>query len=137
MNSISSEMVRQKLDRILTKVMKPGRYVGGEWNMIRKDWDKALVRTAFVFPDVYEVGKSMAWHSFGLVNSHEEFLCERAFFHFIFFLLFFPFPLLPPSLPLFSLSFLSLSRPDMEEKMRRKESALCAGNFVRSGILMW
>ncbi len=85
MSELRKEMdnskIRKKLDRILPKVMKPGRYVGGEWNMIRKDWDKTDVHTAFVFPDVYEVGMSnLALRIlYGLINSYDEFLCERAF----------------------------------------------------------
>jgi radical SAM family uncharacterized protein len=77
----NSEWVRNKLDRILPKVMKPGRYVGGEWNIIRKEWKKTDVRVAFVFPDVYEVGMSnLALRIlYGLINSYDEFLCERAF----------------------------------------------------------
>ncbi|NLM22398.1 MAG: TIGR03960 family B12-binding radical SAM protein [Peptococcaceae bacterium] len=77
----SSEEIRRKLDRILPQVIKPGRYVGGEWNMIRKDWSKAGVRTVFVFPDVYEVGMSnLALRIlYGLINSYDGFLCERAF----------------------------------------------------------
>ncbi|NLL52300.1 MAG: TIGR03960 family B12-binding radical SAM protein [Peptococcaceae bacterium] len=77
----SAEEVRRTIDRILPQVIKPGRYVGGEWNMIRKDWAKAGVRTAFVFPDVYEVGMSnLALRIlYGLINSYDDFLCERAF----------------------------------------------------------
>lgn len=81
MSDQNSITIRQKIDRILPKVMKPGRYVGGEWNMIRKDWDQTGVHAAFVFPDVYEVGMSnLALRIlYGLINSYEEFLCERAF----------------------------------------------------------
>jgi radical SAM family uncharacterized protein len=77
----NSEWIRSRLDRILPKVMKPGRYVGGEWNIIRKEWEKTDVHTVFVFPDVYEVGMSnLALRIlYGLVNSYDAFLCERAF----------------------------------------------------------
>ncbi|WP_368293197.1 TIGR03960 family B12-binding radical SAM protein [Dehalobacter sp. TBBPA1] len=81
MNQKDREWIRQKLDRILPQVIKPGRYVGGEWNMVKKDWEKTDVRVAFVFPDVYEVGMSnLALRIlYGRINSYEEFLCERAF----------------------------------------------------------
>ena len=81
MTDNNQDFFRKRLDRILPKVTKPGRYVGGEWNMIRKDWEKAKVRTAFVFPDVYEIGMSnLALRIlYGLINSYEDFLCERAF----------------------------------------------------------
>ena len=81
MEKMDNNLLRRKLDRILPKVMKPGRYVGGEWNIIRKDWEKTDVRMAFVFPDVYEVGMSnLALRIlYGLVNSYPDYLCERAF----------------------------------------------------------
>jgi len=77
----NSTGLRDKLDRILPKVMKPGRYVGGEWNIIRKDWEQTDVHVAFVFPDVYEVGMSnLALRIlYGQINSDPRFLCERAF----------------------------------------------------------
>jgi len=77
----NNEWIRKRLDRVLPKVAKPGRYVGGEFNIIRKDWEKAEVRTVFVFPDVYEIGMSnlAVRILYGLINSYEEFLCERAF----------------------------------------------------------
>ena len=81
MDKIDNESLRRRLDRILPKVMKPGRYVGGEWNIIRKNWEKTDVKMAFVFPDVYEIGMSnLALRIlYGLVNSYDRFLCERAF----------------------------------------------------------
>jgi radical SAM family uncharacterized protein len=81
MNQKDHQWIRRKLDRVLPQVIKPGRYVGGEWNMIKKDWEKTDVRVAFVFPDVYEVGMSnLALRIlYGRINSYEEFLCERAF----------------------------------------------------------
>lgn len=77
----NSTQIRNRIERILPKVTKPGRYVGGEWNMRLKDWDKADLRMVFAFPDVYEVGMSnLALRIlYGLVNSGEKFLCERAF----------------------------------------------------------
>lgn len=81
MTEKNSEWIRKRIDRILPEVMKPGRYVGGEWNIIHKDWDKVDVHTAFIFPDVYEVGMSnLALRIlYGLINSYDEYLCERAF----------------------------------------------------------
>lgn len=42
-----------KLDRILPKVQKPGRYVGGELNSVVKNKEEVDVRFAFCFPDTY------------------------------------------------------------------------------------
>lgn len=69
------------IEPLLARVQKPARYVGGEWNAVYKDWDKARVRMAFAFPDVYEVGMSylglqILYH---LVNRREDALMERVF----------------------------------------------------------
>lgn len=66
---------------ILPKVIKPSQYIGNEWNMIKKNWQSCQVRSAFLFPDVYEVGMShlglrILYH---VVNQRAEFLMERAF----------------------------------------------------------
>ena len=65
----------------LPGVMRPGRYAGGEWNSVSKDWKTADLRMALAFPDVYEVGMSnlgflIIYH---LVNSIGGALCERVF----------------------------------------------------------
>ncbi|MCL1790452.1 MAG: TIGR03960 family B12-binding radical SAM protein [Peptococcaceae bacterium] len=71
----------EKIEGILPRVAKPGRYTGGEWNMMVKDWRSVEGRMVFVFPDVYEVGMSnLALRIiYGLVNADSRFLCERAF----------------------------------------------------------
>ena len=51
-------MINKDVEKLLLKVQKPGRYVGGEMNSIIKDKSKVDVRFAFCFPDVYEVGMS-------------------------------------------------------------------------------
>lgn len=66
---------------ILNRVQKPARYVGGEWNSARKNWDSVSVKVAFAFPDTYEVGMSylglqILYH---LVNSRRDSLMERVF----------------------------------------------------------
>ncbi|NMA68009.1 MAG: TIGR03960 family B12-binding radical SAM protein [Desulfitobacterium sp.] len=73
--------IREAIEQYLPKVMKPTRYLGAEWNTVVKNWDEVKVRMAFAFPDVYEVGMShlglrIIYH---LVNSYEDFLCERVF----------------------------------------------------------
>jgi len=69
------------LDKILQKVQKPARYVGGEWNAVLKDWSKTPLRVAFCFPDVYEVGMSYPGLQilYQLANSREDVLWERVF----------------------------------------------------------
>jgi len=67
------------LNRLLTRVEKPARYIGGEWNSIVKE--HADVRFALLFPDVYEIGMShlgsrILYH---VLNEAEGVACERAF----------------------------------------------------------
>ena len=49
------------LDRLLeplTGIARPGRYIGGEVNQVRKDLAACDVRIALCFPDTYEIGMS-------------------------------------------------------------------------------
>ena len=43
----------KRLERILPRVQKPARYVGGEYNAVLKDKAQVDTRIAFCFPDVY------------------------------------------------------------------------------------
>ncbi|MBP5237264.1 MAG: TIGR03960 family B12-binding radical SAM protein [Clostridia bacterium] len=73
--------MNEKLRHILRYVEKPGRYVGGELNEIRKDRDSVFCRVAFCFPDTYEIGMSNLGVRilYGVLNNEEEVLCERAY----------------------------------------------------------
>ena len=69
------------LNLILPLVRKPARYVGGEHNAARKNWDRAEVRFALVFPDLYEIGMAhqglqILYH---ILNSREHLLADRCF----------------------------------------------------------
>lgn len=68
-------------DRLIPKVHKPARYLGTEWNAVRKDWHNIPIKMAFAFPDVYEIGMSHLGLQiiYGLVNSREDALVERVF----------------------------------------------------------
>jgi hypothetical protein len=44
---------KSRLERILPRVERPGRYVGGEVNAVRKDWDATPTRVALIFPDLH------------------------------------------------------------------------------------
>ena len=78
---LTPEQIETKLDRILLKVQKPGRYVGGELNSTVKDWDKAQTKVAFVFPDIYDIGVSNVGLKilYDQVNQREDALAERAY----------------------------------------------------------
>ena len=72
-------MLDSKLERILPRVQKPARYVGGEWGSVSKKKDEVDLRFAFCFPDVYEVGMSHLGSRilYGLLNSQDGVWCER------------------------------------------------------------
>ena len=68
-------------EELLSKVEKPGRYIGTEWNSIHKNPETIDIRFAFCFPDVYEVGMShlgmkILYH---LLNDQQDIFCERVF----------------------------------------------------------
>ena len=51
-------MISKEVEKLLLKVQKPGRYVGGELNQVIKNKKDVEIRFAFCFPDTYEVGMS-------------------------------------------------------------------------------
>ena len=71
----------KRLERILPRVQKPARYVGGEFNAIMKDKSKVDTRVAFCFPDTYEIGMSSLGMRilYGVMNNIEGVWCERCF----------------------------------------------------------
>jgi len=73
--------VDKRLERILPRVQKPARYVGGEFNAIMKDKSKVDTRVAFCFPDTYEIGMSNLGMRilYGVMNNIEGVWCERCF----------------------------------------------------------
>ncbi len=71
----------KKLERILPRVQKPARYVGGEYNAVVKDRARVDLRVAFCFPDTYEIGMSNLGMRilYGVMNQMEGVWCERVF----------------------------------------------------------
>lgn len=69
------------LQRILPTVQKPARYIGGEFNEIKKDLKDVRVRVAFCFPDTYEIGMSNVGMRilYGVMNEMDGVWCERVF----------------------------------------------------------
>jgi radical SAM family uncharacterized protein len=78
---LSPNEIETRLERILLKVQKPGRYVGGELNSIVKDWASVQTRIAFVFPEIYDIGISNLGIQvlYDLVNQRPDALAERAY----------------------------------------------------------
>ena len=71
----------KRLERILPRVQKPARYVGGEFNAVMKDKSRVDTRIAFCFPDTYEIGMSNLGMRilYGVMNGMEGVWCERCF----------------------------------------------------------
>ena len=78
---LSPAEIESRLERILLKVQKPGRYVGGELNAVVKDWDEIETKIAFIFPDIYDIGISNLGLQilYDLVNQRPDALAERAY----------------------------------------------------------
>jgi len=71
----------RKIQKLLPLVEKPGRYMGGELHMCRKDPATVATRFGFAFPDTYEIGMSylglqIIYH---LLNREPDVYCERLF----------------------------------------------------------
>lgn len=90
----------KRLERILPRVQKPARYVGGEYNEVHRDPKTVEVRFAFCFPDTYEIGMSNLGYRilYGVLNEMPGVWCQRAF----------------------------APWPDMEAEMRSAQIPLCA-----------
>ncbi len=75
------QSVREKIDPILPHVEKPGRYLGLERNVIRKDLASAAVSLALAFPDTYEIGMSHTGLKilYEIVNRRPDWACERTY----------------------------------------------------------
>ena len=81
-------------------VQTPGQYVGGEWNMARKDPSAVALRFCLAFPDTYGVGMSHEGLQvlYGVLNARDDVYAERAF----------------------------APWGDMEERLRAREIPLCS-----------
>lgn len=66
---------------ILLQVNKPARYIGREWNLPKKDFDKSDIKFALCFPDLYEIGMSNLGIRviYAILNGLQDTVCERFF----------------------------------------------------------
>ena len=73
--------IDKDLERILRRVEKPARYIGGEVNIVRKDPAQVRARIAFAFPDTYEIGMSYMGLQilYNILNQNPDIYCERVF----------------------------------------------------------
>jgi radical SAM family uncharacterized protein len=76
---VEQSALQPRIERLLTEVEKPSRYIGGETNETVKP--DATVRVAFAYPDAYEVGISNQALQilYGLVNDRTEASAERVY----------------------------------------------------------
>ena len=74
-------IIDKELDRILKKVEKPARYIGGEVNSVIKNPEDVSVRIGFAFPDTYEIGMSYLGLQilYNILNKNDALYCERVF----------------------------------------------------------
>ncbi len=65
----------------LLEVEKPARYVGGEYNEVRKNINSVKLKIALCFPDLYEIGMSNYDFNcaYNILNQIDSVLCERVF----------------------------------------------------------
>ncbi|MFO7951995.1 MAG: TIGR03960 family B12-binding radical SAM protein [Bacillota bacterium] len=70
-----------KFKNLLKQVWKPARYLGNEWNAVKKEHSSVDVRMVFAFPDLYEVGMSNQGLKilYESINRHPRMLMERVF----------------------------------------------------------
>ena len=78
---MSVESVFPRLEPHLLSVSKPIQNVGGELNMVSKDWDAAEVRWVLMYPDAYEVGlpNQGVQILYEVLNEREWILAERTY----------------------------------------------------------
>jgi radical SAM family uncharacterized protein len=78
---LSPNEIQDRLERILLRVQKPGRYVGGELNQVVKNWETVATHIALIFPDIYDLGLpnlglAILYES---LNQRPDVLAERAY----------------------------------------------------------
>jgi radical SAM family uncharacterized protein len=78
---LTPEQVESHLEQVLLKVQKPGRYVGGEYNSVHKDWNAVQIHAALIFPDIYDIGVSNVGLKilYDEINRRDDALAERAY----------------------------------------------------------
>lgn len=72
---------RTSYENLLSRVEKPGRYLGNERGMVRKDPSAVALRFALAFPDVYEIAQSHPGLQilYDLLNRRSDVYAERAY----------------------------------------------------------
>ncbi len=73
--------VRSRFEPFLLAVERPGRYLGLERNVTRKDLGEMSVTVCLAFPDAYEIGMSHTGTKilYEIVNRRPDWACERTY----------------------------------------------------------
>jgi radical SAM family uncharacterized protein len=73
--------LRPRFEPFLLAVERPGRYLGLERNVVRKDLGAADVTVCLAFPDAYEIGMSHTGTKilYEIVNRRAGWACERTY----------------------------------------------------------
>ena len=73
--------IDKELQKLLNRVEKPARYIGGEVNSVSKAPDSVSIRFGFAFPDTYEIGMSYMGMQilYNILNKYADIYCERIF----------------------------------------------------------
>ena len=76
-----TDKITDFLENTLFNIQKPGRYVGGEFNQIKKTWDRNLIKMALAFPDIYDIGLSNLGLTilYDIINKRSDALAERVY----------------------------------------------------------
>src|SRR5881394_686304 len=75
------QSLRPRFEPFLLGVERPGRYLGLERNVTRKDLPNVALSVCLAFPDAYEIGMSHTGTKilYELVNRRAEWACERTY----------------------------------------------------------
>ncbi|MCA9969931.1 MAG: TIGR03960 family B12-binding radical SAM protein [Anaerolineales bacterium] len=78
---MSPKEIEMRLETILPRVSKPGRYTGGEYNQVVKNWRDVDYKVALAFPDIYDLGMSNLGLMilYDIINKHRNLLAERVY----------------------------------------------------------
>ena len=71
----------ERVEQYLPQVTKPGRYVGGEYNQVNKDWHAVRTHVALIFPDIYDIGQPNLGLAilYDILNRQDDICAERAY----------------------------------------------------------
>jgi radical SAM family uncharacterized protein len=78
---MSPQELEERLERLLPRVQRPARYVGGELNQVVKRWDEVAIKVGLAFPDIYDIGMPNTGLAilYDIINAQQDMLAERIY----------------------------------------------------------